>query len=64
MIIDCHGHYTTDAGRSTPDFRDAQLAWLADPSGRAAARGPISDDEIRESIENNQLRSCASAAAT
>jgi 4-oxalmesaconate hydratase len=49
MIIDCHGHYTT-----TPDahrrFRQEQLA------GEQARPAEIADDEIRETIEPNQLR--------
>ena len=55
MIIDCHGHYTTTPEQHQ-DFRAAQLAWLADPSETAPAPARISDDEIRDSIENNQLR--------
>jgi len=55
VIIDCHGHYTT-----TPPahqrFRDAQLARLKDPSAPPAAAYAISDDEIRETIETNQLK--------
>lgn len=55
MIIDCHGHYTT-----TPPqhqwFRDDQLAWLADPAGPPPKAAAISDDEVRESIERNQLK--------
>jgi 4-oxalmesaconate hydratase len=55
VIIDVHGHYTT----APPDqqrFRADQLAALDDPS-RPAATGPrISDDEICESVELNQLR--------
>jgi 4-oxalmesaconate hydratase len=55
MIIDCHGHYTT-APAALGEFRDAQLARLADPALPAPAPPRISDDEIRETIENNQLR--------
>jgi len=55
LIIDCHGHYTT-----SPDahqgFRKAQLARFANPSLPAPLPAKISDDEIRESIEKNQLR--------
>jgi 4-oxalmesaconate hydratase len=55
MIIDCHGHYTTTpAAHQT--FRDAQLARLADPSLPEPAPAEISDDEIRASIEDNQLK--------
>lgn len=55
MIIDCHGHYTTTPG-AHQGFRDAQLARLADPSLPEPAPADISDDAIRESIENNQLK--------
>jgi 4-oxalmesaconate hydratase len=54
VIIDCHGHYTT-APAQLQRFRDAQLAALE--SGSAAPElGAISDDELRDSVENNQLR--------
>ncbi|WP_062387609.1 amidohydrolase family protein [Demequina iriomotensis] len=54
MIIDCHGHYTT-APAAHASWRDAQLAaWEA---GTAAPAYPsISDEEIRGTIESNQLR--------
>lgn len=55
MIIDCHGHYTT-APQPLQDFRDGQIARLADPGLPAPVLADISDDAIRESIENNQLR--------
>lgn len=55
MIIDCHGHYTTTPGAHQA-FRDGQLARLADPSRPEPVPAEISDDAIRESIENNQLR--------
>jgi len=55
MIIDCHGHYTT-APAAHQKFRDAQLAGLKDPTAPPAKPGAISDDEIRETIEKNQLR--------
>jgi len=55
MIIDCHGHYTT-APAAHQRFRDAQIAELADPSATPARPAHISDDEIRETIETNQLR--------
>jgi 4-oxalmesaconate hydratase len=54
MIIDCHGHYTT-APAAHNDWRDAQKA--AFRAGEAAPLYPaISDDEIRETLEKNQLR--------
>jgi 4-oxalmesaconate hydratase len=55
LIIDCHGHYTT-APQGLQDFRDAQLAQLKDPTRPAAMLAAISDDEIRQTIENNQLK--------
>jgi len=54
LIIDCHGHYTT-APAAHNDWRDAQKA--AFKSGEAPPPYPaISDDEIRETLEKNQLR--------
>ena len=55
MIIDCHGHYTT-APAALQRFRDAQIARLKDPNTPAAALAHISDDEIRETIEAQQLK--------
>jgi len=56
MIIDCHGHYTT-APKQLQTYRDAQVAALKDPL-HVPVKGTvtISDDEIRESLENAQLR--------
>ena len=54
MIIDCHGHYTT-APEPHNQWREAQKA--AFKAGEAPPPYPeISDDEIRETIEKNQLR--------
>ncbi len=54
MIIDCHGHYTV-LPKAHDDWREAQTA--AFKAGEAAPPYPaISDDEIRETIEANQLR--------
>ena len=55
MIIDVHGHYTTTPLQHQA-FRDEQLAALADPSRPIPTAAEIHDDEIRESIENHQLR--------
>lgn len=54
MIIDCHGHYTT-APDAHQTFRQAQLAAYASDSALPLAPS-ISDDLIRESVEQNQLR--------
>ena len=49
LIIDCHGHYTT-APPQHDAWRDAQKAAFKD--GSAPPPYPaISDDEIRETIE-------------
>lgn len=54
MIIDCHGHYTTAPGPHNA-WRVSQLdAFLAVTT--TPTYPTISDDEIRESIEQNQLR--------
>jgi 4-oxalmesaconate hydratase len=55
LIIDCHGHYTT-APEPHQAFRKAQLEHFDDPSQPAPSPARISDDQIRESIEQNQLR--------
>ena len=53
-IIDCHWHYTT-APEPHQLFREAQLE--AFKKGEALPEVPqISDDQIRESIEQNQMR--------
>jgi len=49
MIIDCHGHYTT-APQALWDWRKKQVA------GRDPGPLKMSDDEIRETLEKNQLR--------
>jgi len=54
VIIDCHGHYTT-APSTHNEWRETQLQAFLE--GRAAPAYPvISDDEIRDTIEQNQLR--------
>ncbi|MBO0904058.1 amidohydrolase family protein [Jiella sonneratiae] len=56
MIIDCHGHYTT-APAAHEAWRKAQLDAGGDRTKMADPDGPsISDDELRESVENTQLR--------
>ncbi|MFJ8769716.1 amidohydrolase family protein [Streptomyces clavifer] len=56
MIIDVHGHYTT-APVPLGEWRGAQIAALTDRARAPDRAGPaISDDQIRESIETNQLR--------
>jgi 4-oxalmesaconate hydratase len=56
MIIDCHGHYTT-APKALEDWRNRQVAAINDPAAMPkVADLKISDDEIRETIETNQLK--------
>ena len=56
MIIDCHGHYTT-APKALEEWRKLQIAHLATPErGPKVSELRISDDELRESIEENQLK--------
>ena len=55
MIIDVHGHYTT-APKALEAWRNRQIAGINDPSARPkVSELKISDDELRESIETNQL---------
>ena len=54
MIIDCHGHYTT-APAAHDAWRTAQIA--AFDAGEAPPPYPVvTDDQIRETIEANQLK--------
>jgi 4-oxalmesaconate hydratase len=56
MIIDVHGHYTT-APKALEQWRKRQVDAIG--SGAPAPRASelsIGDDELRESIERNQLR--------
>ncbi len=55
MIIDCHGHYTT-APSGHDAFRKAQVAHFKDATQPAPVYPLISDDELRDSVEANQLR--------
>ncbi len=55
LIIDCHGHYTT-APEPHQKFRDAPLVRIKDSTLAAPVPQRVSDDEIRETLETNQLR--------
>jgi 4-oxalmesaconate hydratase len=56
LIIDCHGHYTT-APKALETWRNAQIAGITDPALMPRASDlKISDDDIRETIVNNQLK--------
>ena len=56
MIIDVHGHYTT-APKALEAWRNQQIAGIKDPAVKPRVSDlKISDDEIRETIESNQLK--------
>ncbi|MBL8347683.1 MAG: amidohydrolase, partial [Rubrivivax sp.] len=56
MIIDIHGHYTT-APKALEDWRNKQIAGIQDPASKPrVADLRIGDDELRETIEANQLK--------
>jgi 4-oxalmesaconate hydratase len=56
MIIDCHGHYTT-APKALEAWRTRQIAGIKDPAQKPKVKDlKISDDELRDSIESNQLK--------
>jgi 4-oxalmesaconate hydratase len=51
LVIDCHGHYTTEPPELGA-FRKAQIAALNDPARKpSAASLKISDDQLRESVQ-------------
>ncbi len=54
LVIDCHGHYTT-APEPHNQWREAQKAAFK-AGGTPPPYPAIADDEIRETIETNQLR--------
>jgi 4-oxalmesaconate hydratase len=60
LIIDCHGHYTT-APPALGEWREAQVRALESGTSAPSASGPmlsgpaISDDDIRATIQANQL---------
>ena len=56
MIIDCHGHFTT-APKTLHAWRKRQLDSIDDPANAPTpADLRISDDDIRDAIEQGQLR--------
>ena len=56
MIIDVHGHYTT-APPALEAWRKRQVAAIDQPALQPrVAELQIGDDELRQSIEQNQLR--------
>jgi 4-oxalmesaconate hydratase len=55
MIIDCHGHFTT-APKAHDKWREQQISAYQSGGELDPAYPQISDDEIIEVIETNQLR--------
>lgn len=55
MIIDCHGHYTTEP-QQLHDFRKRQTEAAKKHEHLAPGDLKITDDQIRESLEGNQLK--------
>ena len=56
MIIDCHGHYTTEP-KDLHRFRKDQTEAVKSKGPMPPRTGlKMSDDEIRESLEQNQIR--------
>jgi 4-oxalmesaconate hydratase len=56
MIIDCHGHYTTEPEKMR-QWRKDQLEMVENGDFKPTrASLEIHDDDIRDGIENNQLR--------
>jgi 4-oxalmesaconate hydratase len=57
MIIDCHGHYTTEP-QELGHYRDKQKTKLAKNPFYQAIKGTlnITDDQLRESVEGAQLK--------
>src|SRR5579883_3220792 len=56
MIIDCHGHYTTEP-QEMLDWRKRQVAAINDPAQRPSVDSlELSDDQLRASVEGAQLK--------
>ena len=56
MIIDCHGHYTTEP-QEMLDWRKRQIAAVNDPAQRPSVDSlDVSDDQLRASVEGAQLK--------
>jgi len=55
LAIDCHGHFTTEP-ESLRAFRAAQVAFAEGRSTRRPPPPEIEDDELRATVERNQLR--------
>ncbi|RUV04709.1 amidohydrolase, partial [Mesorhizobium sp. M1A.F.Ca.IN.020.03.2.1] len=55
MIIDCHGHYTTEPPAHHA-YRKAQVAFAEGQRDAGPVYPAISDETLRATVEENQLR--------
>ena len=56
MIIDCHGHYTTEPA-GLKDFRAQQVAGVTEKkASKPGADVKVTDDDLRETLQTNQLK--------
>ena len=56
MIIDCHGHYTTEP-KDLLRWRKEQVEHVKEPAKQPSKTSlKVTDDEIRESLEGAQLK--------
>ena len=55
LIIDCHGHQTI-VPNAHLEYRETQKSRLDNPSLPDPTKPNLSNDEIREGIEENQLK--------
>jgi 4-oxalmesaconate hydratase len=55
MIIDCHGHYTTNP-KELDDYRKLRVAACGCGDRQIFPRPVITDDQLRQSVEGAQLR--------
>ncbi len=56
MIIDCHGHYTTEP-KDLLRWRKEQVDNVKEPAKQPSKSSlKVTDDEIRESLEGAQLK--------
>ncbi len=56
LVIDCHGHYTTEP-KEVLDWRKRQIAAIGDASQMPSVDSlEVSDDQLRQSVEGAQLK--------
>jgi 4-oxalmesaconate hydratase len=56
LVIDCHGHYTTEP-KEVLDWRKRQIAAIGDAAQMPSVDSlDVSDDQLRQSVEGAQLK--------